>query len=96
MGDHQNRALIGRDGILQSDLRKGIQVAGGFVQQQKVCMTCCKLCQLQQILFAAGEISHPAAKAHGIEAVLLKMRLYLCFGLESDIKELSVNSILLP
>ena len=60
VGDHEHRALVSGNGIFQGDLGEGIQVAGGFVQQQKVGMARGQLGQLQQILFTAGELTHPA------------------------------------
>ena len=36
VGNHENRTLIGGNGIFQCNLSKGVQVAGGLVQQQEI------------------------------------------------------------
>ena len=90
MGNHEDRALIGCDGFFQRHLGKGVQMAGGFVQQQEVCVAGCQLGQLQQILFAAGEMANLAAQGVRIKAVLLQICFDLLMGFKANGKELSL------
>ena len=73
MGDHNNRTPVGRDGIFQRDLGKGVQMAGGFIQKQEICISGGQLGQLQQIFLTAGELAHFAAQTVGVEAVFLQV-----------------------
>ena len=93
--DHQHRALIIRQGLLQSLLGKGVQMAGGLVQQQQVEVTDSQLSKLQQVLFAAGKLTHISVKTFGIEAVVGQMLLHAGGRGKAQSIELFVNAAVL-
>ena len=95
VGDHQHGTLISCDGILQGDLGEGVQMAGGLVQQQQVCIARCQLCQLQQILLTTGQVAHLPVQGIGVEAVFFQVFLHLGGGAEAQVVELLVDGILL-